>query len=253
MRKILIPVFFALTLSLLVVSIAFAQAEELTLNFSKDFGYSSGSGEIQGTFSMRVGGPDDLARVEFYIDEALIGEDAEPPFRLQFSTDNFPVGEHSMYAIGYTTSGQELHSPVRHANFITAQEGWQAAGKIIIPLIAVIVGAVLLSAVVPMLTGRGQHEKLPLGSERSYGISGGAICPKCQRPFSIHFFGMNMVVGKLDRCPYCGKWSVVRIASAQELRAAEEAEVEASRGQMPDAAPEEKFKKDLDDSKYQGL
>ena len=42
--------------------------DELLLSLSRDFGYSSGTGRIQGTFSMKASGPEDLERVVFYID-----------------------------------------------------------------------------------------------------------------------------------------------------------------------------------------
>jgi len=253
MKKINVALLIAATLSLLVVAIVSAQAEELTLSFSRDFGYSSGTGDIQGTFSMKVSGPDDLVRVEFYIDETKIGEDAEAQFRLQFITDNYPLGLHEMYAIGYTADGREYRSRVVTANFVSADEGWQAAGKIAIPLIAVVFGAILLSVVVPMLIGRGKREELPLGAERKYGVRGGGICPKCKRPFALHLWGLNLGFSKLDRCPYCGKWSVVRALSLAKLRQAERAELEQAEGQVPEISEEEKLKKELDDSKYQGM
>ena len=64
---------------------------------------------------------------------------------------------------------------------------------------------------------------------------------------------LNMLTGKFARCPYCGRWSIVRGASAQQLRAAEQAELEAEKGQLPEASEEEKLNKALDDSKFQGL
>ena len=251
--KFRIALLFALTLSLLAANAALAQTEELTLSFSRDFGYSSGTGDIQGTFSMKVGGPADLARVEFYIDDTKIGKDIESPFRLQFTTDNYPLGLHEMFAIGYTADGREYRSKVVTANFVSADEGWQAAGKIAIPLISVVFGAILLSVVVPMLIGRGKREELPLGAERKYGLRGGGICPKCKRPFALHLWGLNLGFSKLDRCPYCGKWSAVRALSLAKLRQAERAELEQAEGQVPEISEEDKLKKELDDSKYQGM
>jgi hypothetical protein len=55
----------------------------------------------------------------------------------------------------------------------------------------------------------------------TYGLAGGAVCPKCGLPFSRSVFGLNLLVGKLSRCPHCGKWSVVGRASPEELAAAE--------------------------------
>ncbi len=251
--KFRIALLFALTLSLLAVNAALAQAEELTLSFSRDFGYSSGTGDIQGTFSMKVSSPEGLVRVEFYIDETKIGEDTESPFKLQFITDNYPLGLHEMYAIGYTADGREYRSRVVTANFVSAEEGWQAAGKIAIPLISVIFGAILLSVVVPMLIGRGKREELPLGAERKYGLRGGGICPKCQRPFALPLFSMNLGFSKLARCPYCGKMSVVRVQPLAKLHEAELAELEQAEGRAPEISEEEKLKKELDDSKYQGM
>ena len=253
MKKINVALLIAATLSLFVLTIVFAQTEELTISFSRDFGYSSGTGDIQGTFSMKVSGPDDLVRVEFYIDETKIGEDSEAPFKLQFITDNHPLGLHEMYAIGYAADGHEYRSRVVTATFVSADEGWQAAGKIAIPLITVVFGAILLSVVVPMLIGRGKREELPLGAERKYGLRGGGICPKCIRPFALPLFSMNLGFSKLARCPYCGKMSMVRVQPLVKLRQAEQAELEQAEGQVPEISDEETLKKELDDSKYQGM
>jgi hypothetical protein len=64
-----------------------------------------------------------------------------------------------------------------------------------------------------------------------------------------------MLTNKFDRCPYCGKWSAVRPLPIDKLRAAERAELEqAGAGeQFAGESAEEKLKKELDDSKYQGL
>jgi len=253
MKKALFSLLLVVLLSMFVIGTVLAQTEELTLTFSRDFGYSSGAGDIQDTFSMKVSGPDDLARVEFYIDETKIGKDSEPPFRLQFTTDNYPLGAHRMYAIGYSANGREYRSKVVSANFVSADEGWQAAGKIAIPLIGIVFGAILLSVVVPLLLGRGKREELPLGAERKYGFHGGWICPKCKRPFVLHLWGLNLGLSKLDRCPYCGKWSVVRSLPLAKLRQAEQSELEQARGQIPEISEEERLKKELDDSRYLGM
>ena len=64
------------------------------------------------------------------------------------------------------------------------------------------------------------------GSPRDYGMGGGAICPKCHRPFQLALFELKFGLGtKIVRCPFCGKVSLVRRASLDELRAAEAAEL----------------------------
>ncbi|MBN2387816.1 MAG: hypothetical protein JXB85_12430 [Anaerolineales bacterium] len=253
MKKITNAFVLATILCLLAVTTSLAQDEELSLRLSRDFGFSSGTGDIQGTFSMRASGPDDLERVEFYIDETMIFEDVEGPFRVQFTTDSYPAGVHSMVAIGYLTDGSELHSRVVQVNFVSADEGWQSAMRMIGPVLGIVVVAILLSVVGPMLIKRGKTEYLPLGTERNYGLRGGTICPRCRRPFAMHLYGLNLITHRYDRCPYCGKWSVVRGRSLADLRAAERGEREAGLAEKPQSSQEDKLRRELDDSKYQDL
>jgi DNA-directed RNA polymerase subunit RPC12/RpoP len=240
--------------ALLLATPALAQEDNsLSLRLSRDFGYSSGSGQIQGTFSMHVTGPANLARVDFFIDGKQIGEAAKAPFSLQFSTGSYPLGIHKISAVGYTSDGKELHSSEVTAEFVSADQGLKSTGKIAIPILVFSGLAVLLSALFPVLTGRGKRSQLPLGESRNYGIKGGGICTRCGRPFSFNVLAPNLVIYKFDRCPYCGKWSLVRIASLTELRKAEAAELEAAQASkaVPEESEEEKLRKELDDSRYQ--
>ncbi|NOX60535.1 MAG: hypothetical protein GXP42_01080, partial [Chloroflexi bacterium] len=70
------------------------------LSLRRDWGYGGFAGDIQGTFTMKVEGPDDLVSVDFYIDDQLIGTDTEPPWRLRFVTDDYPLGVHELRAVG---------------------------------------------------------------------------------------------------------------------------------------------------------
>jgi hypothetical protein len=63
--------------------------------------------------------------------------------------------------------------------------------------------------------------------------------------------GLNLVTRKLERCPYCGKWSLVSRASREALAAAEAAEAEASKPAIPEPSPEEKLRQQLEESRYQ--
>jgi len=251
MKKLSLSLLIAILVSLVAVFTTQAQSDELSISFSRDFGYSSGGGDIQGLFSIKVSGPDTLTKVVFYIDDEAIGEDSEAPFKLQFNTDNYSLGQHAIYATGTISDDKELKTKTVHANFVSASEANQFVMRILIPVLGIIVVAVLLAVIVPMITGR---KAIPLepGTPRNYPI-GGAICPKCQRPFAVHIYGVNLGLGKLDRCPYCGKWSVVRRTSLQNLRAAEEAELEHAQetGQVQGMTEEEKLKKQLEDSKFQ--
>jgi hypothetical protein len=248
----------AVTLFALFYTAAFALAQAdntLVLRLSRDFGFSSGTGQIQGTFTIRVTGPADLARVDFLIDGQQIGEVTAAPFNLQFNTGSFSLGVHTLSATGYTAAGQALHSVEVTAEFVSASEGTKAATRIVIPIVVIALLAVLLSAVFPALLGRGKKSELPLGAPRNYGFKGGGICPKCKRPFSFSILSLNLPFYRLDRCPNCGRWGMVRVASLSELRKAEAAELEeAQAGQLiPEASEEEKLRKELDDSRYQGL
>jgi hypothetical protein len=228
---------------------------QLKLRFSRDFGYSSGTGQIEGTFTLRASGPENLLRVEFLIDGEVINEDSEAPFQHQFNTGQFDLGIHTISARGYLQDGNVLQSSSYEREFVSPEEGIQTAGRILIPIFGLILAIMLLTFVIPLLFDRGKKSSLPLGVPRNYGIFGGAICPKCGRPFSRHIYGMNLVVGKLDRCPHCRKWSLVQRASLAELRAAEEAELESARGDLPrvEISEEERLRKELDDSRYQDL
>ncbi len=252
-----------LTLSFLILGIALlfavsASAQQgtgLSLNLSRNFGFSSGTGRIQGQFTLKASGPTNLQRVVFYIDDQQMGEATQSPFSISFNTGTYSPAQHSLSAVGYTSDGQELRSNVINAQFITSSEAGQSTLRIVIPILVVVLLAIVLSALIPLLSNRGKTEKLPLGSQRNYGMMGGTICPKCGRPFSIQIWGINLLAGKLNRCPYCGKWSIVRRRSMAELKAAEQAELDQSTSEeIPSPISEEdKLRKELDNSKYQDL
>jgi hypothetical protein len=229
--------------------------DALQLRLRRSFGYSSGSGAIQGTFTLNATGPDDLVKVEFYLDGGSLGEDVTAPFQLRFVTDDYELGDHTFQASGSTSSGTELHSNEIQVRFVTAAEGWQAGLRIVVPLLVIVGGAILLSTVVPLLFTRGKRVDLPSGTPRSYGFFGGAICPKCKRPFGLHIYGLNVLAGKLDRCPYCGKWSVVRSSGKNELDAAEAAELTTDQGNrfQPDIDSEEQLRREADESRFSDL
>jgi DNA-directed RNA polymerase subunit RPC12/RpoP len=248
MKKIRIALLIVALESLLAVTAAFAQTEELTLRMSRDFGYGGFNNDIQGLFSMKVTGPNDLARVVFYTDSTAIGEVTQAPFNLQFNTDNYPLGQHELYAVGYSSSGQQYSSNVINSNFVPASE----STKIVIPILVIVFGAVLLSFIVPLVTGRGKTQNLPLGAERKYGFGGG-ICSKCRRPFALPLISMHLGFSKFARCPYCGKWSLVRVESIGKLREAEKTELEWGRADVQEETEDEELRRDLDDSRFQGL
>ncbi len=255
-KKNILPIALATILILILGFGLPARAQDqnqLTLSMSRDFGFASG-GQIQGTFSMKVSGPSNLVKVDFMIDGKTIFEATQAPFKVQFTTDSYPLGTHVFSAVGYLSDGTELHSQEFSREFVTASQGWQVAGRIIIPILAITVVIILVTTVIPLVSGGRGLKKLEPGTPRSYKL-GGTICPKCQRPFDMPILGLNLFTGKFTRCPFCGKWSMVHYKSMSELRAAEQTEMERA-NEKPTVQGEtdaEKLKKEMDDSRYQNL
>jgi hypothetical protein len=224
------------------------QADEtLTLHLNRDFGYAAG-GEIQGAFSLTVQGPDDLVRVEYYLDDQLLGRADAPPFKISFSTGDHPLGRHAFVAVGTTAAGTEIRSPSRTLEFVSPEAGWQMVSKIALPILEVVLAMLILGTVVPMLLGRKSIFRLG-----EYGIAGGAICSRCSLPFSRHAMAPNLVLGKVERCPHCGKLSIVAAASASALRQAEARwQEDRQRGELQPPSERDHLKELLDDSRYEG-
>lgn len=249
---------FILLIPALFVAFSTAAAQDqsdnpdITLRLSRDFGYGGFSGDIEGLFTLHAEGPDTLEKVIFYLDGQVLIEDSESPFRYQFHTQDYELGIHTMSAVGFASDGREMRSNEIRSNFVSPKESWNTTLKIVVPLLAVIGGFTLLSFLIPWLSGRGKSLQIPLGTSRNYGIQGGTICPKCNRPFGLHVWALNLsFVGKLDRCPHCGRWSFVRKVHPDLLRAAEIAELQDANvlEQTPEST-QEKLKRSLDESRY---
>ena len=118
MKKIITAILITILVSLAFISVVSAQSEELTLSLSRDFGYGGFNGDIQGTFSVKAKGPANLERVQFFLDETLLGEDTEAPYAIQFVTDNYPNGAHVLSAVGYTADGKQFKSQTISALFV---------------------------------------------------------------------------------------------------------------------------------------
>lgn len=242
-----------------LVAPAQAQEEELRLSVRKRFGYSMG-GQIQGIFKLSVEGPPDLSVVTFTLageaqpaDLIVLGRVTEPPFALTFSTDNYPHGRYQIAAVGQTAGGRIVRSKPAQFEFVSAEVGWQTAGRIIIPIFALLAVVMLGATLGPFLLerlGKKPRVSLPPGAPRNYGLMGGAICPKCKRPFGLHWWAPNLMTSKFDRCPHCGKWSIVGRAGREALAAAESAELQAAAPPAPELSPEEKLRRQIEESRY---
>lgn len=86
-----VQILLTLLLFSLTIGTAAAQEDSVALRLNRDFGSGFGA-RIQGTFSFRVTGPENLVRVIFLIDGDQVGEDSDAPFRLQFRTNSYSPG-----------------------------------------------------------------------------------------------------------------------------------------------------------------
>lgn len=229
-----------------------ADGSPFSLNVSRNFGYSAG-GQIRGNFRLTVVGPQESIReAVFLIDDEPIGTVSAAPFRMDFRTQDYPEGEHTISAVVTTLDGETQLADGGAFNFVSAQQQWAGVIKILVVIMGVLAAIVLLGFLFTFLTTGKTTKTLAPGSARSYGIQGGGICPKCGRPFAFHWWGLNMVGSKYDRCDYCGKWGTHKRLPLEDLRAAEQAELASAKGeaQVPGQTAGGKLRDMLEDSKY---
>ena len=239
---------------LLFQSFGFAQkgwAQEtddgLELSLRKNFGYKAGS-RIQGSFSLEARGPDEVEYVQFFIDEEVMGEVRSAPFRIAFSTSSYPLGDHCISATAELANGESLASEPICYTFLGADAVKSEMTGFVVPLV---IGLVVLTLggtlITSLLTGRKGGFKLG-----AYSASGGSVCPRCALPYSRHFISPNLIVGKLERCPHCGKWAIVSRATAIELEQAEEHyRGHSGEVQQPVEDEVERLRKQIEDTRYE--
>jgi hypothetical protein len=224
-----------------------AQFPDLELQLSKDFGYAAGS-QIQGRFTLSVRGPEDLIHVQYLLDGAPLGQADAPPFAISFSTAEHTLGGHRLQAVGTTEEGEQLRSTEIQVEFVSPETGVRSALGVVGGLLLVVGALLAVGMAVTGLLGREKGRFQP----GRYGSAGGAVCPQCDLPFSRHALSPNLVLGKLERCPHCSKWSVVGRASPPALQRAEHRwrqEQEAGSPQVP-MDSEEGLKRMLEESRF---
>ena len=245
MKKLI--VFLLFTFVLVLPFSANAQDETLEVKFTRDWGYGGFGGEIQGRFSLRVTGPENLVEVRYLIDESLMKTITEPPFNFQFETDSYPPGPHTLTVIGILADGSQITGPEYKRVFLSAEEAKSATLQLVIPMLVGVGIITLIASVVPFVLARKSPYKF-----KDYGLAGGAVCTRCKLPFSRSILAPNMVFGKLQRCPHCGKWAIVPRATTQELEAAEQRYSEGeTKLEFDTNTQDEKLRKTLDETRYE--
>jgi len=256
--KLSLPIFLCISLtasviiSLLFTSPVMAQ-DGYRLLIDRNFGFAAGS-QIRGDFTLKISGDQDaLVSVTFLLDGEEMATITEAPFRYRFNTSNYAEGIHELSARLILKDGSTVELTPRRFEFASSQAEREAIVKIIVPLLGVVLLLTLVGGGVQMLALRGkQAGRYAPGEARNYGVAGGAICPKCQRPTPIHLWSINLAVGRWDRCENCGQFSLMRRQPLEVLRAAEAAELQAEKSLRPTNAKseEEKLRELLDQSKY---
>lgn len=253
----LLLTFFALVA--LVVPV-FAQDSPYILHPRREFGYGAGS-NVRGSFSMNITGADaaasqNIQSVTYQIDSKVMATVTEPPFKYNFKTSAYSDGWHTFTAVVETKDGRKFNTQTVRLNFLSADAESQSMQRILIPLLGGVFLVIIIVSGLQFILVRKQGPLQP-GMHRSYGIKGGAICPRCGRPYPIHVFSINLIGGYFDRCDYCGKWAFVKSRSRADLEAAEQAEIRAA-GLSESAIPglnvqeteADRLRKMLDESRY---
>ena len=225
-RKLVAAGMLLLVLLVSVAPSVHSQGSEYAVHLRRDFGYGGGI-NIRGKFTISlVGQEDQVESVTFLIDNTPMMTIEEVPFKYQFHTDDYGFGFHILSAEVVLKNGQVEMTPSLQYNFISPEDERSQ----IINILLIIGGVILLAFVVFTLVqtlffrDRARRGKQVVAGQ-NYGMLGGAVCPKCGSPFSRHIWGIKLVVGRLDRCDYCGKWVMTTRATQEALREAENAKL----------------------------
>jgi len=212
--------FFILMTLLIMLLPASVDAQEsqpdLNLYLIRNFGYG-GLGEIQGNFTLKIRDSiAELDKVEFYLDDELIATILQEPYEYKFHTSSYPEGKHAFSAVGTLIDGTQMESNRITKTLLSSGQAWSETQGLIVPVFLIIAGLTILGLGIPVLLSR--KKDFVLGK---YGPAGGAVCPRCDLPFSRFFLSPNLLTGKIVRCPHCGKISVRARASQNQIQEAE--------------------------------
>ena len=227
-----------------------AQDEGYRVHVRKDFGYSWAS-DIQGRFTIQLQGDEtQVDQVTFLIDEDILGNVNSSPFKISFDTGDYPDGVHNISAEVLLRDGTLQKTTSLTYTFIASSETNQKIKPLLIGIGVAILGIFAIVTLVQSLFLKKKKNAFQPGEPRNYSMLGGTICPKCGRPFPRHIFGINLMIGRLDRCDNCGKWVMTTRATPDALKAAEQAELDEFDADEGILSSKDAFEENLDDSRF---
>jgi hypothetical protein len=228
-----------------------AEEDAYSIRLRRDFGYGAGS-NVRGTFTISlVGDENQVTQVEFVIDDTRMALVEQPPFRFQFHTDDYGFGPHHLKALVTLRDGRVEETAAVRMNFISPENERGNVTTLFVGMGAIVVVSLVIFGLVQALAfKRKPQHQAQSGRPRQYGVFGGAICPKCALAFPRHAWGLNLLVGKLDRCEHCGKWSITVRATPEQLREAELAEFEAQQKDRVEPTFTGQARDKLEDTRY---
>lgn len=249
-KLVLISIITVLLLSVVVLPVL-GQDDDYTIRLRRDFGYGAGS-NVRGNFTISlVGDESRVDSVDFLIDGELMASISEPPFRYQFHTDTYGFGVHQLSAQVLLLDGSEVQTRTVGLNFVSPEQERQSLTRIFTGIgLAIIIPMVIFILFQSRAATRKAKQPIQSGEPQDYGILGGTICPKCGRAFQNHFWGLNLVTGKYDRCDHCGKWSFTRRATPEELKAAEDSIQDIDQTDQDLVSDQDEPKDIFEDTKY---
>lgn len=240
------PHFWIGILLVLALALVFSEAEaqeqsQWVLKLTRNFGYGSGS-DIQGNMTLSLGGDlNSIAKVVYYMDDQVMAEVTQNPFKLPFNTDDYEPGVHEMRVEVFSRDGTVTPAGPIVYNFLSASDAGGKTTTMIVVILGITAAAMGLSW---LISSRQKESGVVTG-----GMHGLAVCKQCGKTFPRSFFGMNMVIGKFERCPHCGKWQITRRASPLEIEWANER----NQPEEPERIVEKPEEEDLDESRFVDL
>ncbi len=236
--------------SLMLTPVVQTQDEtpQINIGLSKNMGYASFGGEIQGAFTISASSDSKLEKVVFYYGDTVLGEDTEAPYKLQFNTEIIEPGQVTFSAVGYLTDGSTVKSNTLSRTILSEDSVRENMSGIVLPIL-IALALVTLASFAFQFSRRKKGAPFTPGK---YGAAGGAVCPSCALPFSRNFMSPNLLVGKLEKCPHCGKMSIRPRASSSALKEAEALYLDSLNlvnEQLPENK-EDKMRKMIDDSRF---